>query len=277
MRDLKLNHQQVNGGNMSKAVLLSMIMVLAALTTHAAEIALLETPVKVTASLNARDEGGYAAQIGVHNGPIAQLVSTVVSASTQTEAERLLRKQVLWRAPYLFVHSSCGHGRNLRCEGETVFKVAEGAAMRLGDVIGTAPAVYSQGQFLDVYDKLEGQLRVAPELTPRFVIVLDDAGRQFAVNAAATWSGNADTWRVHTGRLAVTRPGSTWSESELSEYLYALVSNAALARYCNRHNELQQLLNDAQRVLSAGQLRTVADALSKVAPLELPRTWRRPY
>ncbi len=265
---------------MSKALLMSVAVSLATFTgyaTQAAEVALLETPVKVTATLNARAEGGFAAQIGVHNGPIAQLVSTMVLANTQSDAERVLRRQVQWRSPYLFVHSSCGHGRSLRCEGETVFKVIDATATRLGDVIGTAPAVYHQGHFLDVYDKLDGQLELTPELTPRFVIVLDDAGRQFAVNAAATWSGNADAQREHANLMATASADGTVSEAELSQYVSALVSNAALARYCNRHDELQQLLSSARSVLAVGQLRLVTDALSRVVPLELPKVWRRPY
>jgi hypothetical protein len=244
--------------------------------TQATEIALLETPVKVTATLNVRDEGGYAAQIGVHTGPIAQLVSTTVIAGTQTEAERVLRKQVQWQAPYLFVHSSCGAGRNLRCEGETVFKIVESSATRLGDVIGMAPAVYAQGRFLDVYDKLEGQLDPAQALTPRFVIVLDDAGRQLAANAAATWSANSTAWQEHAARLTTTSRQQL-AEAELSKYLSALISNAALARYCNRNDELQQLLNSAHSVLTVGQLRMMTDTLSKVVPLEAPRAWRKPY
>lgn len=231
---------------------------------QAAEITLLETPVKVTATVNARAEGGFGAQLGVHNGPIAQLVSTVLNVPTQQDAERVLRQQVLWRAPYLFVHSSCGGGRTLRCEGETVFKVNEGAAVRMGDVIGTAPAIYGNGHFMDVYDKLEGSLDLAPELIPRFNIVLDDAGRQFAVNATATWSANAEAARESA------EPGSLRQLSQL-------ISRAALARYCNRNGELQTVLNEAKRSLTPAQMRMVTDALSLVVPLQLPRTWRKPY
>ncbi len=60
---------------MSRVMLLSIGLGLAGLhgsATPAAEVALLDTP-KVTAILDVRDEGGFAAQIGVHDGPIAQL------------------------------------------------------------------------------------------------------------------------------------------------------------------------------------------------------------
>jgi hypothetical protein len=265
---------------MSRAKLLSVCIALAGLSvsvTQAAEIILLDAPIKVTATLNARAEGGYTAQIGVHNGPIAQLVNTAVTANTQPDAELVLRKQVQWHTPYLFVHSSCSYNRSLRCEGETVFKLADASVLRLGDLIGTAPAVYNRGHFLDVYDKLEGQLHLAPGLTPSFVIVLDDVGRQFAVNAAVTWSSNADAWQQRARQLAAAHPDMDWPEPELAQYLSALVSNAALARYCNRQDELQKLLNAAQSVLAFGQLRMVTDALSKVVPMELPKAWRKPY
>jgi hypothetical protein len=244
-------------------------------TASADELALLDTPVKVTATFNALDEGGFAAQIGVHNGPIAQLVHTVLRVDTASNAQRLLRKQVQWRAPYLFVHSSCGGGRSLQCEGEAVFKLVDGTATRLGDVIGTAPAVYAQGDFVDVYDKLEGRLGLTLEPIPSFLIVLDDVNGKLAVNSAATWAGNAATWRIQADQPAGTQPGA--GNTTEAPYLAALISNAALARYCNRTDELQELLNNAKTTLNSDQLRMVTDAISKVVPLELPRAWRKPY
>ncbi len=246
-------------------------------TAQAAELVLMDTPVKVTATVKALDEGGYAAQIGIHNGPIAQLVNTAVRANSQSNAERILRKQVRWQSPYLFVHSSCGGGRNLRCEGETVFKVVETVTVRLGDLIGAAPSVYTKGHFHDVYDKLDGKLGIASELTPRFVLVLDDVNGKWVVNAAATWSGNANAWRTHADQIANTPPHKDWSETEWLPYFSALVSNAALARYCNKHDELQAVLNTVTPLLNTDQLRMVTDALSKVVPLELPKAWRTPY
>jgi hypothetical protein len=246
------------------------------LTAQAEDVTLLTTPAVVAATFNALDEGGYAAQIGVHNGPITQLVHTIVRADSAANVQRALRKQVQWLAPYLFVHSSCGGGRALRCEGEAVFKVVEGTAFRLGDVIGSVPTIYSRGHFVDQYDKLDGQLGAAVLVTPSFTLVLDDAGGKLTVNAAATWDSNVEQRRLHTELLANTKPSNASGELN-PQYLTALTSNAALARYCNRNEELQALLDVEKLALTADQFRVVTDALSLVVPLELPKAWRKPY
>src|SRR5690349_17872380 len=90
------------------------------------QVTLLNEPVKVTADFDTAEVGNYvAAQIGVHNGPIAQLVTTNVRGKTASEVERTLKRQVIWHAPYLFVHAFCGGGNAWRCEGEVVFKVTD--------------------------------------------------------------------------------------------------------------------------------------------------------
>jgi hypothetical protein len=247
-----------------------------AVSAQPAEVTLLDTPVKVTATIQARAEGGYAAQIGVHNGPIAQLVSTTTRGGTQAAAESALRKQVQWRAPYLFVHSSCD-GNVWRCEGEVVFRVMDGAVTRLGDLIGTASGVFKNGHFYDHYDKLEQQVPgLSHASSPSFVIVLDEVNGLLQVNAEATWSSNAAAWREHAA-IANTQPNPDGLNAEWQRYFSAVVSNAALARYCNKAGELQQLLNAVNPVLDADQRRLLTDALSKVVPLERPRAWRTPY
>jgi hypothetical protein len=265
-------------GDMARVASWLMIGALA-ITGHvvlADDLTLLESPVRVTANFNALDEGGYAAQIGVLNGPITQLVHTVVHADAATNVQRVLRKQVQWRAPYLFVHSSCGGGRALRCEGEAVFKVVEGAAIRLGDVIGTAPAIYNQNHFVDVYDKLDDRSSLTLDVVPSFFIVLDDVGDKFSVNASATWLRNANIWQANSDLLANTKPSGTGSEMS-PQYFTALIRNAALARYCNRDEQLQALLSVEKLTLTADQMRLVTETLAKVTPLELPRSWRKPY
>lgn len=246
-------------------------------SAHAAELALLQTPIKVTASLQALDEGGYAAQIGVDSGSLTQLVTTAVQGDTQAAAERSLRQHVRWRAPYLFVYSSC-NGTAWRCEGATVFRVADGVATRLGDLIGTANAIYSHGHFHDVYDKLEQQVPgLSHAASPRFIVALDDTANTLTVNADITWSSNATAWREHAARIAALQPGRNWLDAEWEPYMSALLSNAALARYCKKTDELQQLLNVVMPALDIEHQRVLTDALSKVVPLERPKAWRMPY
>jgi hypothetical protein len=243
---------------------------------QADEMNVRDQPIKVSASFEALAEGGYAAQIAVHNGPIASLVHSVLDVGSPAKAQRLMLKQVQWKAPYLFVHSSCGGKRELNCEGEAVFKLTNGVATRLGDVIGDGPGVFANGQFRDVYDKLEGKLGTTIEPTPSFVLVLDDDNGRLVVNAAATWERNDGLWN-RGSQLHMSRVDNFIRSQESPHLDSALISSAALARYCNQDTELQALLDNAGKTLSADELRVLTDAVSKVVPLELPKAWRKPY
>lgn len=249
-------------------------LALAIQAVHADEMNVRDTPIKVTASFDALAEGGYAAQIAIHNGPITNLVHSTLQVNSPAKAQRLILKQVQWRAPYLFVHSSCGGGRSLNCEGEAVFKLISGVATRLGDVIGDGPEVFARGRFVDVYDKLDGKPG-AIEPIPSFALILDDDNGRLVVNAAATWERNESIWSRSSQQLTV-RPND-FNRSQQAPRLDVLISSAALARYCNQEAELQALLDKAAKILSTDELRTVTDTLAKVVPLELPKAWRKPY
>ena len=252
-----------------------MLCGMAFITAQAEDLTLLETPIKVTATLRALDEGGYAAQISIHNGNITQLVSTTLANNTASTATTALRRHVLWQAPYLFVHSSCGGGR--RCDGEVVFKVVDDKVTRLGDLIGTTARVFKNGYFYDSYDKLDHQMTGAQFTPPDFVIVLIDVDGVLQVNAAATWMSNAANWRASASQIAEAHPSRDWSEAQWQSYFSTVLNHAALARYCNQADELQQLLSAVNPQLDADQRRLLADTLSKIVPLEKPKAWRVPY
>jgi len=50
-----------------------------------------------------------------------------------------------------------------------------------------------------------------------------------------------------------------------------------LARYCNRTEALQLLLDNVNSTLNIEQRKLLTDALSKVVPLEKPKMWRKAY
>lgn len=244
------------------------------------QLTLLNEPIKVTGDFDTADIGNYVpVQIGVHNGPIAQLVTTSVIGKTASEVERTLKQQVAWHAPYLFVHASCGGGNAWRCEGEVAFKVTGTTITRLGDLIGgDTKDVYHDGYFFDVYDKLEAAVDGLSHATsPVFKIALDDVNGALSVNPELTWTSNANEWRKRAEFIATTHPNKDWQEAQWEDYFSAIVNNAALARYCNRRAELQSLLKTSEAELDAYRRRALADALSRVVPLEKPKAWRKPY
>ena len=236
---------------------------------HADDLLLMESPVKVTATLHPLDEGGSEARIAVHNGPIAQLVNTTLSDLTTANAASLLRRQLSWQAPYLIVHSSCNINTVRRCGGDVVFKVMDGAILRLGDFVVTENPIYSVGKFYDDYDKLGEAIA--------FTLVLVDSHDVLQVDADATWASNAAVWKIRSTHIASVQPAHDWNDAEWEKYFDAVMNNAALARYCNRTEELQQLLDTANPLLDADHRRLLADNLSKVVPLEKPKAWRKMF
>jgi len=244
---------------------------------NATSLTLLSDPIEVTADVDT--SGNYASvQISVHNGPITQLVSTNVQGNSLATIERTLKRQVTWHDPYLLVHSSCGSGNAWRCESETVFKKTDSVVIRLGDLIGTATEVYKNGHFYDVYDKLEQQVDgLSQAASPNFKIVLNDINSNLTVNAAATWTVNAAAWTQRSTDITATHPEQSWNETEWEHYFSAVVNNAVLARYCQHSDELQQLLQTVEPELDTYHRRALADALSKVVPLERPKAWRKTY
>jgi hypothetical protein len=122
---------------------------LAARIAAADEVMLMQSPVKVTATVHSLEEGGITAQIAIHNGPLAQVVETTLNAVPERQAEAALRHQLKWQAPYLFVHASCNVNSVRRCEGDAVFKIDGSKVIRLGDFVQTGSPVFSKGRFFD--------------------------------------------------------------------------------------------------------------------------------
>jgi len=248
-------------------ILLSFIF--AAHATVADEVSLMQSPVKVTATVHSLEEGGITAQFAIHNGPLAQVVDTTLNGVPLSQAENALRHQLKWQAPYLLVHASCNINSVRHCGGDVVFKVSGSKVIRMGDFVETGSPVFSKGRFFDGYDKLGEQID--------FTIVLTDVNDELEVNADATWTRNADNWLTRSNFITSTMTSHNWGAAEWNQYLDAIINNAALARYCNRTEALQLLLDNVNSTLNIEQRKLLTDALSKVVPLEKPKMWRKAY
>lgn len=245
-----------------------------------AELTLLSKPVAVTAALTRSDESGdYIARISVHSGPIAHVVNTFVAGESRgaAAAEQRLRQFVQARTPYILVSELCG-GSDWNCESVAVFKMTDNVVVRMGDFIGNFDSVVRDGHLYDLYDKLQQKVDgLSHAASPRFTIAFNDTGNALTVNAGQTWESNQPTWRSNADLLATLKPDNNWLPADWERYLSALVTNAALARYCQRQNELQSLLAETEPKLDVLHRRALTDALSKVIPLELPKAWRRTH
>jgi hypothetical protein len=186
---------------------------------------------------------------------------------SMADARARLKGLVRWDKPYLRVASPCD-GTAWACGGTAVFKIADGLAIRLGDLGG---ANIDATKFIDIYDKLEQQIDgLSHAGSPGFSVILDDGGDKLDVNGEATWDFNQPLWQSNEMRI---RMGASTDE----QYFAAVADNAALAKYCNRSEQLHDLQRIAEATLMADQYGTLAKALAKVVPLEPSSAWRRPY
>jgi len=233
------------------------------------ELSLMQSPVRVTATVNPVDEGGFSAQFAIHNGPLAQVVGTTMTGVPLQQAEDALRHQLTWRAPYLLVHSSCNINSVRRCEGNVIFKVAGSKVTRLGDFVDTDTAVLNKGRFYDSYDKLGEQIE--------FTVVLRDINDDLQVDDEATWAHNVDSWTTRANYITNATAAGGSTDTERERYFSSILNNAALARYCNHTDALEQLLSSVNLRLDLDHRRQLADTLSKVLPLEKPKLWRKAF
>ena len=236
---------------------------------NAEEITLTDTPVKITATVQTQDESGIHARIAVHNGPVSQLVNTTLAGATLANAGEALRHQLKWIEPYLLVHASCNINSVRACEGDALFKVVKNKVIRLGDFIETDTPVLNKGRFYDNYDKLGEQIE--------FTIVMVDVNDTLQVDAEATWVHNIDNWTTRSKYIADAIPNRDWGDEQWKRYINAIVNNAALERYCNQSEVLDQLLALVNPRLDIEHRRELTDTLSKVIPLENPKAWRAPF
>ncbi len=209
-----------------------------------------------------------------------QVETFLIAVHDLPDALRVLRRTVVWRAPYLFVRSECGGGIAWACSREVIFKITNGRVSRIGALaVGERrqPALsFRGGHFIDLYDKLEGAFvytGLSHACAPGFQVVLSERGGHLVVAPSATWSRNRGSYRKMQQLIDAYLAGESDDEDG---FFRAVVHNAALAEYCKRYRELKRLLLRTDPHLDLGQQHSLRRALNLVVPLEPPACSREP-
>ena len=238
------------------------------------------TPVKIIASLENNIENGEEVVFRIGNGVIPQLVHSYFPEIFWPEADKRLTEKVIYRPPYIFVFSDSG-GNCWDCSGVAIFKLAQDTVIRIGDLGGQDSATLTQNRkdyFVTPYSKLESAKGFCHACSPWFRIVLKDVNDELLVDGEATWAINQALWEknnqtfkrnANLGKSADLEERMTWD----NEIFPALVSNAALAKYCRKNVELAELIRFAKSKLDEESRQRLDENLDLVNPLETPAIW----
>jgi hypothetical protein len=200
----------------------------------------------------------------------------IVAVADEDEAIGVLRQTIGWKDNHLFVREECGGGNMWRCDVDHVFALRGGRLVPLGEEIGGSRsqgpgALYRNGYFVDMYDRLENNSLTTHAGAPSFALYLKESGGALAVDLDRTWKeGRAgyERNRKEIARIEANRAIDPRARDETLASL--LLHNAALAAYCGRKAELEQTMRDAQRLLPAERRAAFEAVVRQVQPGELP-------
>ncbi len=192
----------------------------------------------------------------------------------------ILRGNVQQKDGYTFVHNECGGGNAWRCSVVGVFAVRQGQFQYIGDAIGTERkgAVwnnYSDGLFMDLYDKFETNELTSHAGAPSLEIYSRDHDGRLCVDLETTWQRNLG--RFEKGK-------EVWSQFPIKEemsdeeawsakynLLPTLLEQAVIAKYCDQLDDLEGVLRKADQSFPDDIMRDFLVILGEVIPCELPK------
>jgi hypothetical protein len=232
---------------------------------------ILSGEVNVTATCECQDIGDpgqaytiYDCKISVEKN--AKTFRSGVYFRTEGRAEdphAHIRELTVWKDGFLFVRYEGGGGNAWRHDFDYVFTVRDGELICLGSVL-----LYEHSQFYDVYDGLELNALTSHAAAPHFEVVMTEQNGALVANLDTTWALNkTDHDRCVAEIDKYLQSGEREPERD-HEVTSCLLGNAILARYCDRQTELEKVLSQTKRILSAKDFDTFHGSVYSVVPGE---------
>jgi uncharacterized protein YecT (DUF1311 family) len=235
-------------------------------------------PVRVLARIDGEDNSVLYI---IGNDIVPHLVRGIVYRIKGNKEQNVLSRKMHWTPPYLFVLSATG-GNCWDCEGVTIFKIHNNSTVRMGDIShytvnSASPQI--EDFFITEYSKLELANGFCHACSPSFKVVVKDVNDILLVDGEATWAINHDRWQENDKNfrtrmnMSKSPPGSEEHFAWETQILPALIANTALAKYCQKADELADLMRFAEPVLDEESYQRLSISLSSVVPLESPAMW----
>ncbi|MGO9314768.1 MAG: hypothetical protein ACLQBD_04680 [Syntrophobacteraceae bacterium] len=201
----------------------------------------------------------------------------IILADELGDAVNVLRNGIYTKDGYTFVRHECGGGNGWRCNVESIFSTKYGFLQYIGDMAGAEErgAVgynYSDGLFMDYYDKFETNRLTSHAEAPFLKIYSRDDNGFLRVDLEVTWQRNLDSYK--NGKDARDRilKKSDISEEESRALRSILLEEAVTTKYCAHTKEMEEALRIADRSLSKDILKDFRMIVEEVIPGDLPKS-----
>jgi hypothetical protein len=249
---------------------------------------LLSGKISVSARLTDRNEDvdkhrpDYSFQIVISDRKHRYEVETgSIRANDLADAVNILSHNVRQKDGYIFVRYHFGGGNAWRGVVEGVFAIRKGQLQHIGDIVvgesrGTVANNYSEGLFMDYYDKFESNTLTDHSRAPLFKIFSREHDGLLHVDLDATWQRNLEDFQ---------KGKNVWSQFPLKEKMSAeetwdakfellpiLLKQAVIAKYCEHSNEMEEVLRKVERSFPEEVMKDFRAILDDVIPRELPES-----
>ncbi|MDM8543248.1 hypothetical protein QUF90_19405 [Desulfococcaceae bacterium HSG9] len=240
------------------------------------EFVILDGIVSVTANINM---DSYLVHLSVKGRKHQYNFDTSMETYLATEREQGWNTG--WKGPYLFVRQSSGIRSCWRCTVEIVFRIKDGHLIYIGNVyvrhdepFGSS---YSNGKFLDIYNKFEINSLTSHAAAPSPWLVLYESKGKLEVDINRTWEKNQPRFKKNQALIQSSLTETkqlvkkvNWTHSETEN---GLIFNAVLSTYCNKTKFTDELLRSAEILMDKDREKIFREIILQVIPGEHPGTY----
>ena len=221
------------------------------------ERVILREPVHVVARITKQHpatreiSGSCELDVTVQQGEEKYSRSTwLTGMNTAGQAFDTIKKGTRWDGKYLMVRTECGGGNAWRCNRDVIFTLASDRLRFLGEVFGGGrekPARSREGMYFgDIYDKFEMNGLTDHATAPAFWLALYEKDGELKADLSLTWLRNRDDFQRRTREIEDFVKGRGAKAGAEEGIRAPFLSNAVLAKYCERRDEAARLVKLAE-------------------------------
>ena len=232
--------------------------------------------VQVTAKLRKEFDRSFNIELLVQSAQERFALETnIIAVANFKEAFEVQKRHTYRRDGYLFVRIECGGGNVWRGDRNVVFSLRSGRLQRLGEVAAGERDSFKKsrrdGFFYDIYDKFEDNRMTDHASAPIFELVLYEQDRRLKADLPRTWLHNQSVFKKKAAKIDAVMGDKSLKTSTRDRILPALIiSNAVIAKYCEKKEEASKLNELAAAYLNEEGQELFRQILDDVKPGEYP-------
>ena len=190
----------------------------------------------------------------------------------KTDTLSELKKIIGWKGKYLFVQS-----RNINNiwngSYDCVYTLKDGHLIHVGNITTSYNGVgsmFQDGYFKHFYDKLEYTELTGHAGSRGIWLVMTEVDGHFKADINRTWKENSKEYNESVKRINYVKR-YVKDQDSLSSLAPDLIFSAMLTKYCNKKDELSNILITAKSCLTKEDNKKFSDIVTDVIPQEVPK------